>query len=178
MLEVRLLDNSVQMFQKLQWLPSDRIIREKTLYMMFKTLNKECLDYSTNYITQVKKIIIAIALNLSIIFSLYRNVGQTLVFEDSMRVRLIYGTVWNTILWTWQMKGTLQNIYSWKSIQIANILFLLQGRFKALFGKIFNIHSFVPNSYFQVFSTFYLLNFSFWRWWGFIPQIVWTGGWN
>ena len=86
MLEVRLLDNSVQMFQKLQWLPSDRIIREKTLYMMFKTLNKECLDYSTNYITQVKKIIIAIALNLSIIFSLYRNVGQTLVFEYSMRV--------------------------------------------------------------------------------------------
>ena len=56
MLEVRLLDNSVQMFQKLQWLPSDRIIREKTLYMMFKTLNKECLDYSTNYITQVKKL--------------------------------------------------------------------------------------------------------------------------
>ena len=46
MLEVRLLDNSVQMFQKLQWLPSDRIIREKTLYMMFKTLNKEC-DLST-----------------------------------------------------------------------------------------------------------------------------------
>ena len=98
MLEARLLHNSVQMFQKLQWLPSDRIIREKTLYMMFKTLNKECLDYSTNYITQVKKIIIAIALNLSIIFSLYRNVGQTLVFEDSMRVRLIYGTVWTTIL--------------------------------------------------------------------------------
>ena len=116
MLEVRLLDNSVQMFQKLQWLPSDRIIREKTLCMMFKTLNKECLDYSTNYITQVKKIIIAIALNLSIIFSLYRNVGQTLVFKDSMRVRLIYGTVWTTILWTWPMKGTLQNIYSWKSI--------------------------------------------------------------
>ena len=55
MLEATLLDNSVQMFQKLQWLPSDRIIREKTLCMMFKTLNKECLDYSTNYITQVKK---------------------------------------------------------------------------------------------------------------------------
>ena len=88
MLEVRLLDNSVQMFQKLQWL----------VCMMFKTLNKECIDYSTNYITQVKKIIIAIAVNLSIIFSLYRNVGQTLVFEDSMRVRLIYGTVWTTML--------------------------------------------------------------------------------
>ena len=54
MLEARLLDNSVQMFQKLQWLPSDRVIRVKTLCMMFKTLNKECLDYSTNYITQVK----------------------------------------------------------------------------------------------------------------------------
>ena len=53
MLEARLLDNSVQMFQKLQWLPSDRIIRVKTLCMMFKTLNKECLDYST---TQVKKL--------------------------------------------------------------------------------------------------------------------------
>ena len=40
-----------------------------------------------------KQIIIAIALNLSIIFSLYRNVGQTLVFDHSMRVRLVYGAV-------------------------------------------------------------------------------------
>ena len=56
MLEARLLDNSVQMFQKLQWLPSDRIIRVKTLCMMFKTINKGFLDYSTNYITQVKKL--------------------------------------------------------------------------------------------------------------------------
>ena len=56
MLEVRLLDNSVQMFQKLQWLPSDRIIKVKTLCMMFKTINKGFLDYSTNYITQVKKL--------------------------------------------------------------------------------------------------------------------------
>ena len=56
MLEVRLLDNSVQMFQKLQWLRNDRIIREKTLCMMFKTINKGFLDYSTNYITQVKKL--------------------------------------------------------------------------------------------------------------------------
>ena len=56
MLEARLLDNSVQMSQKLQWLPSNRIIRVKTLCMMFKTLNKPCLDYSTNYITQVKKL--------------------------------------------------------------------------------------------------------------------------
>ena len=55
MLEARLLDNSVQMFQKLQWLPSDRIIQVKTLCMMFKTINKGFLDYSTNYITQVKK---------------------------------------------------------------------------------------------------------------------------
>ena len=56
MLEARLLDNSVQMFQKLQWLPSDRIIQVKTLSMMFKTINKGFLDYSTNYITQVKKL--------------------------------------------------------------------------------------------------------------------------
>ena len=54
MLEARLLDNSVQTFQKLQLLPSDRIILVKTLCMMFKSLNKDCLDYSTNYITQVK----------------------------------------------------------------------------------------------------------------------------
>ena len=56
MLEARLLDNSIQMFQKLQWLPSDRIIQVKTLCMMLKTINKECLNYSTNYITQVKKL--------------------------------------------------------------------------------------------------------------------------
>ena len=92
MLGARLLDNSVQLFQKLQWLLSDRIIRVKTLCMMFKTLNKECVNYSTNYIT-CKKTTIAIALNLSIIFSLYRNVGQTLVFERSMRVQLVHGTV-------------------------------------------------------------------------------------
>ena len=54
MLEARLLDNSVQVFQKLQWLPSDRIIQVKTLCMMFKTINKGFLDYSTNYITKVK----------------------------------------------------------------------------------------------------------------------------
>ena len=54
MLGARLLDNSVQLFQKLQWLLSDRIIRVKTLCMMFKTLNKECVNYSTNYITHVK----------------------------------------------------------------------------------------------------------------------------
>ena len=93
MLGARLLDNSVQLFQKLQWLLSDRIIRVKTLCMMFKTLNKKCVNYSTNYRTHVKKTTIAIALNLSIIFSLYRNVGQTLVFERSMRVRLVHGTV-------------------------------------------------------------------------------------
>ena len=56
MLEARLLDNSVQMFQKLQWPLSDRIIQVKALCMLFKTIKKGFLDYSTNYITQVKKL--------------------------------------------------------------------------------------------------------------------------
>ena len=35
-LDARLLDNSAQMFQKLQWLPIDNIIRIKNMSMMFK----------------------------------------------------------------------------------------------------------------------------------------------
>ena len=53
-LDARLLDNSVQMFQKLQWLPIDDIIRIKKLCMMFKIVNKECPVYFTSYRTCIK----------------------------------------------------------------------------------------------------------------------------
>ena len=53
-LDARLLDNSAQMFQKLQWLPIDDIIRIKKLSMMFKIVNKKCPDYFTSFRTYIK----------------------------------------------------------------------------------------------------------------------------
>ena len=53
-LDARLLDNSAQMFQKLQWLPIDNIMRIKNMSMMFKILNKECPDYFKSYRTSKK----------------------------------------------------------------------------------------------------------------------------
>ena len=53
-LDARLLDNSAQMFQKLQWLPIDNIMRIKNMSMMFKIVNKECPDYFKSYRTYKK----------------------------------------------------------------------------------------------------------------------------
>ena len=53
-LDARLLDNSAQMFQKLQWLPIDNIMRIKNMCMMFKIVNKECPDYFKSYRTYKK----------------------------------------------------------------------------------------------------------------------------
>ena len=53
-LDARLLDNSAQMFQNLQWLPIDDIIRIKKLSMTFKIVNKECPDYFKSYRTYKK----------------------------------------------------------------------------------------------------------------------------
>ena len=53
-LDARLLDNSAQMFQKLQWLPIDNIMRIKNMSMMFKILNKECPDHFKSYRTSKK----------------------------------------------------------------------------------------------------------------------------
>ena len=53
-LDARLLDNSAQMFQKLQWLPIDNIIRIKKMSMMCKIVNKECPDYFKSYRTYKK----------------------------------------------------------------------------------------------------------------------------
>ena len=53
-LDARLLDNSAQMFQKLQWLAIDDIIRIKKLSMMFKIVNKKCPDYFTSFRTYIK----------------------------------------------------------------------------------------------------------------------------
>ena len=53
-LDDRLLNNSAQMFQKLQWLPIDDIIRIKKLCMMFKIVNKECPVYFTSYRSCIK----------------------------------------------------------------------------------------------------------------------------
>ena len=44
------------MFQKLQWLSIDDIIRIKKLCMMFNITNKECPDYFTSYRTYIKNI--------------------------------------------------------------------------------------------------------------------------
>ena len=53
-LDARLLDNSAQMFQKLQRLPIDNIMRIKNMSMMFKIVNKECPDYFKSYRTYKK----------------------------------------------------------------------------------------------------------------------------
>ena len=53
-LDARLLDNSAQMFQKLQWGPIDNIMRIKNMSMMFKIVNKECPDYFKSYRTYKK----------------------------------------------------------------------------------------------------------------------------
>ena len=53
-LDARLLDNSAQMFQKLQWGPIDNIMRIKNMSMMFKIVNKECPDYFKSYGTYKK----------------------------------------------------------------------------------------------------------------------------
>ena len=53
-LDARLFDNSTQMFQKLQWLPTDDIIGIKKLCMMFKIVNKECPVCFTSYRTYIK----------------------------------------------------------------------------------------------------------------------------
>ena len=43
------------MFQKLQWLSIDDIIRIKKLGMMLKIVIKDCPDYNTSERTYVKK---------------------------------------------------------------------------------------------------------------------------
>ena len=53
-LDARLLHNSAQMFQKLQWLPINDIIRVEKLCMMFKIVNEECPDSFTSYRTYIK----------------------------------------------------------------------------------------------------------------------------
>ena len=53
-LDARLLDNSAQMFQNLQWLPIDDIIHIKKLSLTFKIVNKECPDYFKSYRTYKK----------------------------------------------------------------------------------------------------------------------------
>ena len=77
--------NPQKMFQELQWLPIDDIIRIKKLCMMFKIVNQECPYYFTSYRTYIKNTI-AITLDYLLIMPwLNRNAGLTL---DCKTVRI------------------------------------------------------------------------------------------